>query len=138
MYSFTRGMKNYFVPPLSLNAMHIFAIDKEPSQPNGDEDIFPTGPEEIVNAPAPFLARILSLAGHVALLQLYHLDVNIFAELKRRHRIREEEKEKQGQKTKKTPKRQSVKDNTASSVSSKQVSKNCLNSQVESVFQRNL
>ena len=47
------------------------------------------------------VARVLFAVGQVALLQLYHLDVSIFSEMKRRNRITEEENEKKGQK--KTP-----------------------------------
>ena len=40
------------------------------------------------------LARVLFVVGHVAFQQLAHLDVSVLAELKRRHRIQEDEKEK--------------------------------------------
>ena len=40
------------------------------------------------------LARVLFVVGHVAFQQMAHLDVSILSELKRRHRIQEEEKEK--------------------------------------------
>ena len=47
------------------------------------------------------LARVLFVVGHVAFQQLVHLDVSVLSELKRRHRIQEEEKEKkQGEKAK--------------------------------------
>ena len=63
------------------------------------------------------MARVLSAAGHIALMHLYHLDVSILAELKRRHNIQEEEKEKKGKKS--TPggsRRKSARDSTASNM----------------------
>lgn len=45
----------------------------------------------------------------------------MFGELKRRHRVREEEKEKKGQKTKKTPGRSNGRDSSASTINSKGV-----------------
>lgn len=64
------------------------------------------------------IARILSAAGHIALLHLYHLDVSVFSELKRRHGIREEEKG--GPAKEKTPggRRKSKRDSSASTISS--------------------
>ena len=49
------------------------------------------------------VARVLSIAGYIALMHLYHLDVSILSELKRRHNIQEEEKERKGKKNGKTP-----------------------------------
>ncbi|CAH1774609.1 unnamed protein product [Owenia fusiformis] len=44
------------------------------------------------NCPSGILTRLLSLAGHIALRHLVHLDVAVFGELKRRNAIHEEEK----------------------------------------------
>jgi len=88
---------------------------------NAADEIFPksTAIESLLeNVNSRIVARLLSISGHVALLQLFHLDVSIFSELKRRHRIREEEKEKKGQKSKKTPSSKHIRDSTASSVTS--------------------
>ena len=65
-------------------------------------------PEEVSPTPTgPFtcgsgvLTRLLSLAGHVALRQLVHLDNSIFGELKRRRNLQEEQKDKEKKKGKK-------------------------------------
>ena len=80
-------------------------------------DVFPKPPKNNKAHPR-IVARILSAVGHIALMHLYHLDVSILSELKRRHNIQEEEKEKKGQKSTKTPggsRRKSERDSTASS-----------------------
>merc|ERR1719354_1309020 len=59
--------------------------------------------EELLQKHPKLVGRVLSAVGQVALLQLYHLDVTIFSEMKRRNRIQEEEKEKKGHNNKKTP-----------------------------------
>lgn len=41
------------------------------------------------------LARLLGLAGHIALRQVVHLDSSILGEIKRRERVKEDEKGKQ-------------------------------------------
>jgi len=79
--------------------------------------VFPKPPKNNKAHPR-IVARILSAAGHIALMHLYHLDVSILSELKRRHNVQEEEKEKKGQKSTKTPgggRRRSCRDSTASS-----------------------
>ena len=43
------------------------------------------------------LARFLSLAGHVALRQLVHLEGEVLGEIKRRQRVQEAEREKEKQ-----------------------------------------
>ncbi len=48
----------------------------------------------VAQVPSGILARLLSIVGHVAFKQLYHLDVSINNELKRRENIQEEKKGK--------------------------------------------
>ena len=43
--------------------------------------------------PSGILARLLSVVGHIAFKQLYHLDVSTNNELKRRESIQEEKKD---------------------------------------------
>ena len=45
------------------------------------------------------LTRFLSLAGHVALRHLVHLDVAVFGELRRRQRVQEQDTEMESNKT---------------------------------------
>ena len=47
-----------------------------------------------LRCPAGLLTRLLSLAGHVALRQLVHLDVAVFGEMKRRHTVQQEQTSK--------------------------------------------
>jgi len=91
------------------------------SQPDGEnDDPFPKAPPTNNKSHPRIVARVLSAAGHIALMHLYHLDVSILAELKRRHNIQEEEKEKKGKKsTSKTPggsRRKSARDSTVSNM----------------------
>ena len=85
-----------------------------------NDDPFPKAPPTNNKSHPRIVARVLSAAGHIALMHLYHLDVSILAELKRRHNIQEEEKEKKGKKsTSKTPggsRRKSARDSTASNM----------------------
>ena len=46
-----------------------------------------------VYCPSGILARLLSIVGHIAFKQLYHLDVSINNEMKRRENIQEEKKD---------------------------------------------
>ena len=53
----------------------------------------PPSPSKL-GCPAAILTRLLSLAGHVALRQLVHLDMDVFGEIKRRQAVQEERDEK--------------------------------------------
>lgn len=65
----------------------------EPTQ--GEAEVGVSSPDPpTVGCPAGFLTRLLSLAGHVAFRQLVYLDCDLFGELKRRHAIQEEKKER--------------------------------------------
>lgn len=99
-----------------MGGMEVDQVEEEPE----NDDIFPKASQTSGYKAHPrIVARVLSAAGHIALLELFHLDVSVFGELKRRHRVREEEKEKKGQKTKKTPGRSNGRDSSASTINSK-------------------
>ena len=45
-----------------------------------------------MSCPSHVLARLLALAGHIALRQVVHLDASVLGEMKRRERVKEDEK----------------------------------------------
>ncbi|XP_064610959.1 condensin complex subunit 1-like [Liolophura sinensis] len=65
----------------------------EPTQDQAGNGVSSHDPPT-VGCPAGFLTRLLSLAGHVAFRQLVYLDCDLFGELKRRHAVQEEKKER--------------------------------------------
>lgn len=63
-----------------------------------------------IHCPSGILARLLSVVGHVAFKQLYHLDVSINNELKRRESILEEKKDGRKKKEMEKEKKRKSKD----------------------------
>ncbi|XP_066912331.1 condensin complex subunit 1-like [Clytia hemisphaerica] len=81
--------------PLQQDEDDVFPKQSSQAPPSSSQQNNKTHPRVV--------ARVLSIAGYIALMHLYHLDVSILSELKRRHNIQEEEKERKGKKNGKTP-----------------------------------
>ncbi|XP_012566984.1 condensin complex subunit 1 isoform X1 [Hydra vulgaris] len=103
---------------------HLVVVLKNVNIHSIEQDIFSQASDDIASSSKNncvhqrVVARVLTAAGHISLLQLFHLDVSIFTELKRRNRIEQEDKEKNDLKARKAS-RASKRESTASSIISK-------------------
>ncbi|XP_065053020.1 condensin complex subunit 1-like isoform X1 [Rhopilema esculentum] len=107
---------------LIKNLIRALVVEHQVSKPSNEADDESSTPQENGSPEADslstpetgtcqpkVLARVLTVIGQVAFQQLGHMDVNILSELKRRHRIEEQEKEmKQAEKGKRRRNRSSV------------------------------
>ena len=73
---------------------HVFLTEAVEASPDALNDANTQSVSTSFTCQPKVLARVLFVVGHVAFQQLAHLDVSVLSELKRRHRIQEEEKEK--------------------------------------------